>query len=89
MESAARKPACPEARDGFTAQQIDLGRYLFFDPMLSGNGTVSCASCHHPDKGFSDDLPVSIGVAGTETHRAGAYPVEQRFSEALVLGFAS
>lgn len=64
------KTRLPEARDGFTAQQIDLGRYLFFDPMLSGNGTVSCASCHHPDKGFSDDLPVSIGVAGTETHRA-------------------
>ncbi|MDH3778336.1 MAG: cytochrome-c peroxidase, partial [Gammaproteobacteria bacterium] len=37
----------PEARDGFSPQQIDLGRYLFFDPLLSGDNSVSCASCHH------------------------------------------
>lgn len=33
------KTALPEIRDGFTPQQIDLGRYLFFDPLLSGDGT--------------------------------------------------
>ena len=41
----------PPQRDGFTPQQIDLGRYLFFDPLLSGEGTMSCASCHHPELG--------------------------------------
>lgn len=52
----------PEIRDGFTPQEIDLGRYLFFDPVLSGDGTFSCASCHDPNKGFSDGLATSIGA---------------------------
>ncbi|MEZ5572689.1 MAG: cytochrome c peroxidase [Halioglobus sp.] len=60
----------PSHRDGFTPQQIDLGRYLFFDPVLSADGTVSCASCHHPDRGFSDGLPRSIGIGGQELSRA-------------------
>lgn len=51
----------PEIRDGFTPQEIDLGRYLFFDPVLSGDGTISCASCHNPDKGFSDGMATSVG----------------------------
>jgi cytochrome c peroxidase len=63
------KTELPPRRDGFTARQIDLGRYLFFDPLLSGDGSVSCASCHHPEQGFSDGLGRSIGVAGTETRR--------------------
>jgi cytochrome c peroxidase len=60
----------PAHRDGFTPQQIDLGRYLFFDPVLSGDGSISCASCHHPDKGFSDNRPRSIGIGGQEVSRA-------------------
>ena len=39
------KTGLPAYRDGFSPQQIDLGRYLFFDPVLSGDGAVSCASC--------------------------------------------
>lgn len=60
----------PTHRDGFTPQQIDLGRYLFFDPVLSGDGSLSCASCHHPDKGFSDGRPRSLGIGGQEVARA-------------------
>ncbi len=60
----------PAARDGFSAQQIDLGRYLFFDPLLSGDGTISCASCHHPDLGFADGRPRSIGIDGAQVARA-------------------
>lgn len=56
------KTALPEVRDGFSPQQIDLGRYLFFDPVLSGNGRISCASCHDPKKGFSDGRAVAIGI---------------------------
>ncbi len=62
--------ALPAHRDGFTPQQIDLGRYLFFDPLLSADGSLSCASCHHPDKGFADDLPRSVGINGQEVSRA-------------------
>lgn len=60
----------PPHRDGFTPAQIDLGRYLFFDPLLSGDGTISCASCHQPDKGFSDDLDRSIGITGEKVARS-------------------
>lgn len=60
----------PEIRDGFSPQEIDLGRYLFFDPVLSGDGTISCASCHDPNKGFSDGLPTSIGSGNHKLKRA-------------------
>ncbi|MEE4661861.1 MAG: cytochrome c peroxidase [Halieaceae bacterium] len=61
--------ALPAYRDGFTPQQIDLGRYLFFDPVLSGDGSHSCASCHHPALGFSDGRGRSVGVAGHPVKR--------------------
>jgi cytochrome c peroxidase len=63
------KTALPPVRDGFSPQQIDLGRYLFFDPALSKDGTRSCASCHQPDKGFSDGLKTSVGVNGSPLKR--------------------
>lgn len=58
------KTGLPDFRDGFTPLEIDLGRYLFFDPVLSVDGTVSCASCHKPDMGFSDGLGRSVGHGG-------------------------
>lgn len=64
------KTALPKVRDGFTPQQIDLGRFLFFDPVLSKDGTVSCATCHNPDKGFSDGLKTSVGINHTSLKRA-------------------
>jgi len=60
----------PKHRDGFTPAQIDLGRYLFFDPALSKDGSISCASCHQPDKGFSDDLDRSVGITGEKVGRS-------------------
>jgi cytochrome c peroxidase len=64
------RTALPPHRDGFTPQQIDLGRYLFFDPLLSGDGTLSCASCHRPDRGLADGRPRSIGIRGADAGRA-------------------
>ena len=46
-----------------------LGRVLFYDKRLSANNTVSCASCHQPEHGFSDPLPLSIGFDGRHTER--------------------
>ena len=63
------KTALPAVREGFSPQEIDLGRYLFFDPVLSANGTVSCASCHDPQKGFSDGLATSVGIYDTKLKR--------------------
>lgn len=62
--------ALPVHRDGFRPQQIDLGRYLFFDPLLSGDNSMSCASCHEPAKGFSDGRARSIGAGGVEMTRS-------------------
>ncbi|HEY6643930.1 cytochrome-c peroxidase [Povalibacter sp.] len=64
------RTALPPHRDGFTPQQIDLGRYLFFDPVLSDDGTLSCASCHDPARGLSDGRPRSIGIHGEDAGRA-------------------
>lgn len=47
----------------------ELGRKLFFDPRLSANGRVSCATCHQPGRDFQDGLPLSKGV-GTTNRRA-------------------
>jgi cytochrome c peroxidase len=63
------KSGLPAARDGFTPQQIDLGRYLFFDPALSRDGSVACASCHNPDRAFTDGRARSVGISGRETLR--------------------
>ncbi|WP_339721828.1 cytochrome c peroxidase [uncultured Paraglaciecola sp.] len=60
----------PKYRDGFSPQQIDLGRILFFDPALSKDGSMSCASCHQPDKGFSDGLARSKGIDGRQLTRS-------------------
>lgn len=59
----------PDARQGFTPQQIDLGRHLFFDPILSGGGDMSCSSCHDPDKGLSDGRATAMGHGGKPLSR--------------------
>jgi len=64
------RTALPPHRDGFTPYQIDLGRYLFFDPVLSGDGSLSCASCHDPAKGLSDGKARSTGIHGADAGRA-------------------
>jgi cytochrome c peroxidase len=45
-----------------TAENIELGRRLFFDRRLSRDGSVSCATCHIPNRAFSSPLAVSVGV---------------------------
>ncbi len=51
------------------AEQAALGRLLFYDPVLSANDDLSCASCHHPDQGFSDGRTVAQGVHGEPLRR--------------------
>jgi cytochrome c peroxidase len=46
------------------SEQAELGRLLFYDPVLSANNDLACASCHHPDMGFSDGRQVSLGSHG-------------------------
>ncbi|PYT08662.1 MAG: hypothetical protein DMF60_04270, partial [Acidobacteria bacterium] len=50
-------------------ERVQLGRLLFFDPILSGANDMSCATCHHPDLGFGDGRALSMGKGG---HGIGA-----------------
>jgi cytochrome c peroxidase len=52
-----------------TADTIALGRRLYYDPKLSLDGSIACASCHSPLHGFTDGLPVSLGVSGQHGKR--------------------
>lgn len=63
-------PAVNETADNpQTAEKVALGQALFFDPLLSGNDEMACATCHHPDLGFSDGLPTAAGLNGTALER--------------------
>jgi len=52
------------ADNPMTADKIELGKMLYFDPRLSSTGTVSCFSCHNVMEGGDDHRPTSIGVHG-------------------------
>jgi cytochrome c peroxidase len=52
-----------------TEEGVALGRRLFFDPILSGDGRQSCASCHQPAAAFADNSPTSVGIAGIAGNR--------------------
>jgi len=46
------------------AERVELGRLLFFDPILSGDDDISCAHCHHPALAWGDGRALSVGVGG-------------------------
>ncbi|MFD2742582.1 MULTISPECIES: cytochrome-c peroxidase [Sphingobacterium] len=53
-----------------TEAGVALGRQLFYEPLLSGNKKVSCATCHHQDKAFADGLVLSnTGMSGKSLER--------------------
>ncbi|HKP10757.1 MAG TPA: cytochrome-c peroxidase, partial [Blastocatellia bacterium] len=60
-------------------ERAELGRLLFFDPILSGDNAVSCATCHHPDLGFGDGrgLAMGKGAHGLGPERAGGADVRR------------
>lgn len=57
-------PVPPDPTNGWAddPRAVRLGHALFFDPLLSGPGTLSCASCHDPGRWFADGLPTSQGL---------------------------
>ncbi|MCI0389253.1 MAG: right-handed parallel beta-helix repeat-containing protein [Acidobacteria bacterium] len=59
MNQRANNPTTPE--------KVELGRLLYFDPALSGDNTQSCATCHHPDLGFTDGRNFAMGKGGKGT----------------------
>ncbi|MWD29873.1 cytochrome-c peroxidase, partial [Aquicoccus sp. SCR17] len=63
---AGNLPRAPEDRDyrPVRLEEAALGQLLFFDPVLSGNQEVACATCHHPRFGTSDGLSLPMGDGG-------------------------
>jgi cytochrome c peroxidase len=55
--------------NALTEEGVELGRKLFYDPILSVNNTISCASCHKQEFAFSDNRKFSIGVNGQLSER--------------------
>lgn len=64
----------------YTKAKADLGRLLYFDPRLSSDGTVSCASCHDPDKAFTDGMAVSIGIGKQKGGRSAPTVINRAYS---------
>ena len=60
-------PSPPE--NPTTPEKVALGKNLFFDRRLSGDGTMSCATCHDPETGFADALPISLSYPTTRNWR--------------------
>jgi len=64
-------PADPSNAVADDPRAARLGQRLFFDPRLSANGEVACATCHQPEHLFTDGLDVAIGVARGDRHTMG------------------
>ncbi|MCW5802523.1 MAG: methylamine utilization protein [Deltaproteobacteria bacterium] len=70
MARADHFPPAPATRSPATRAGIELGRRLFFDPRLSANDRISCATCHEPARAFSDGVARSArGISGATLAR--------------------
>ena len=64
-----------------TAEKVALGRKLYYDKRLSRDGTQSCASCHDPEKGFSDGKKIAEGIGGKKGARNSPTVLNAVFNE--------
>ncbi len=68
------------ADNPYSPEKVELGRYLYFDPRLSADGSVSCASCHSPKYAFTDGAPVSTGIRGQKGGRSAPTVINRAYS---------
>jgi cytochrome c peroxidase len=73
-------PVTFPADNPYTPAKAELGRYLYFDPRLSADGTVSCATCHDPRHGFTDGAAVSTGIKGQRGNRSAPTVINRAYS---------
>lgn len=66
-----------------TPEKIELGKKLFFDRRLSGDGTMSCATCHNPEEAFTDGLDISLSYPTTRNWRNAPTLINVAFSKHL------
>src|SRR5690606_23407724 len=79
LPTSARVPA----ENPITPEKVALGRLLFFDPVLSHDRTVSCASCHQPATAFADSEPLSTGILGRKGGRNSPTLVNRVFGRSF------
>ena len=65
-----------------TSEKVALGQKLYFDPRLSKDDTVACATCHDPSHGFAEPRPISLGVGGAKGTRNAPTVLNAAFLQA-------
>src|SRR5687768_1910175 len=71
-----------------TKESVEQGRRLFFDRRLSRDGSISCSSCHDPERAFSDGRAVAVGVFG-RTGKRNSPALINRVTDAHSSGMAA
>ena len=66
-----------------TPGKIELGKKLFFDRRLSGDGTMNCATCHNPELAFTDGLDISLSYPTTKNWRNSPTLIDSAFRKYL------
>lgn len=66
-----------------TPEKVELGKKLFFDRRLSGDGTMSCVTCHMPDKGFTDGQAIALSYPTTKNWRNSPTLINVTFAKFL------
>jgi cytochrome c peroxidase len=75
------KPVPVPADNPLTPEKIELGKQLYFDPRLSRDNTVSCATCHDPEKGWSNGDAFATGVRGQVGGRSAPTIVNAAYAD--------
>jgi cytochrome c peroxidase len=78
---AGLKPLPVPTENPLTAAKIELGKQLYFDPRLSRDNTISCASCHDPKKGWSNGEAFATGVRGQVGGRSAPTIINAAYSD--------
>jgi cytochrome c peroxidase len=71
------------ASNPLTKGKYELGRQLYFDPRVSLDGTVSCATCHNPAKAWTDSMPVSLGIKGQAGSRSAPSVINTAYGKTM------
>ncbi len=64
----------------YTPEKAELGKLLYFDPRLSADETISCATCHHPKFAYADGKAVSDGIRGQKGGRSAPTVINRAYS---------
>jgi len=79
---SAMMPVAVPADNPPTDEKAALGKRLFFDKILSNDRTVSCATCHDPERAFADTKPLAVGISGRVGKRHSPSLINRAFGRA-------